>query len=243
MGRKKFARRLLTCGLIGLALAGRSRAEVVVLSADRQTVTHSHVTYLPGKQPAGTKADQLIETTTVAPDLSPFQTATQTSAIGANPGGGGMKLTANATGSLLTQPANGVYSLWESWTYNRTAVTFDVVDQAEQFSFHIDNARDAIANLTGIPAPLVYSGDESDTTSRDATGTLQPGVYTFYIDLLTYDSADILAPLYPTSPLSMSGQYANVTFSVTPEPASLAIVVLALAAGAARPKRRADPAR
>lgn len=238
MGSSKCSRSLL-CGFIGLALAAPSRAEVVVLSADRSTTDHSHVTYVPGKQPAGTQADQVVETITAAPDFSSFQTSTQTSSLGTNPGGGGLLVTASATGSLLTQPAGPVYKLWESWTYNKTVVTFEVVGQPEEFSFRADDVREAVATLTGESAPLAYSGGEVDTGGVSFSGTLQPGVYTFDVEMQTNDPADFYAQIDPSSSQSLHGLYSNVTFSVTPEPAGLGVVAVALVACSARRRRHA----
>lgn len=238
MDKGRCARRFFCYGLIGLALAARSRGEVVVLSTDRTTTDHAHVKYVPGKQPAGTQADQVVETTTVAPDLSHFQTLTQSSDIGTNPGGGGLLIATTATGSLLTEPTTSTYTLWESWTFNRTAVTFEVVGQPEQFSFYTDDVREAAVSITSQPAPLAYSGVEQGTGGLQATGTLQPGVYTFDVELLTTDPPDFLATIDPSTSMSLQGYYRNMTFSVTPEPASLGAVGVALVACAARPKRR-----
>lgn len=117
-------------GALAVAAVPRAWAGVVILSADRETIVHSHLTYLDGFQPQGQPADQLSGTTTVAPDLAPFNTGTQTSNISTS-SAPGFTLSANGAGSFRTQAPGSTVRLNETWTYNLTAITFQVTDRVE----------------------------------------------------------------------------------------------------------------
>lgn len=216
-------------GVVAVALlAGQSvLASVQLLSDDLYTGTGSHIIYIDGNQPPGTPVDQ-DKPTTFVHGLFP-QNIYNNVAVDST----GLHVLANTQGSVFVVTHSlQVRGGSSSWTTGGFNVQFQV-DTPESATLKSDFVPDNAAQILlfdDTTSQVLYNGADG----VHFTGILQPGHYTFsghtYTDL---------SPFYPNDfgTFSFTAHIANASLSVTPEPTSAAILIVA--AGVLGFRRRA----